>query len=863
MKRNLPTVIHQLKWLMSLFVLILLSNEVFAQTSIKGQVIDAITREALAGASVSIKGTATYTTTNSDGEFILKSDNKKFVLVVNFISYDQKEVEVNVTNGSTIAPIALESNSTTISEVVIKSNSMAIDRMTPVAVSTISSALIEEKLGSQEFPELLNSTPGVYATKAGGGFGDSRLNLRGFQSENVAVLINGVPINGMENGKVYWSNWAGLAEVTRFMQVQRGLGASKVAVPSIGGTINVATKSLDVVKGGHVFQGFGNDGYNKTSFSYSSGLMDNGWAFSVLGAKNTGDGWMEGGKFEAYNYFVNISKKINEAHSLSLTAFGAPQTHSQRYDRLTIEEYRNAPQGLKYNANWGTLNGEYQTISQNQYHKPQISLNHNWTINSSSFLSTALYASVATGGSTIDYGANSSFDFNNFRTNGAYSPINLDAIVQQNLGNTDGSALGYLRTSVNDHQWYGILSTYTKKINDKFDLLAGVDGRYYRGKHYVKVANLLGSQYVADNTNLNNPYNRALVGDKIAFDNDGVIGWGGAFLQGEYHQGPLSAFLTLSGSNSSYQRIDYFKFLDSDPNQKSEWVNIFGYQAKGGANYNIDDRHNVFTNIGYFEKAPFFNAVFMNNSNTVNKGAEREKILSYELGYGYRTTTFTANVNLYHTTWKDKSFTRSFQNNGVNYYGNFLGVDALHQGVELDFRYRPTSSMDIRGMLSVGNWKWTNDLPQLIVYDENQAPVGQPVGPIYMKDVRVGDSPQTTMFLGLGYDVFENLKLGVDYNYFANFYSDFDPTSLIQDNLEPWKAPNYSLFAVNAVVKMKIGGLKASLFANVNNLFNTEYISDGYARFVNYNGTLISNASNTEVYYGVGRTWTTGLKLNF
>ena len=837
-----------------------MSISAFSQGNIKGNVVDVLTREALQGASVSIKGTSLSTVTNSDGEFVLRSETNQFVLVVNFVSYNKKELSVDLTKGSTIPTIGLESNSTTISEVVVKANSIAIDRMTPVAVSTISSALIEEKLGSQEFPELLNSTPGVYATKAGGGFGDSRLNLRGFQSENVAVLINGVPVNGMENGKLYWSNWAGLAEVTRFMQVQRGLGASKVAVPSIGGTINIATKSLDVIKGGHLFQGIGNDGYNKTSFSYSSGLMDNGWAFSVLGSKNTGNGWMEGGKFEAYNYFVNISKKINEAHSLSLTAFGAPQTHSQRYDRLTIAEYRSAPQGLKYNANWGVLNGEYQTISQNKYHKPQISLNHNWTIDASSFLSTAVYASIATGGGTIDYG---SIDFNNFRTNGAYTPINLDAIVQQNIGNPDGSALGYLRTSVNDHQWYGILSTYTKKINDKFDLLAGIDGRFYRGKHYVKVANLLGSQYVADNTNLNNPYNRALVGDKIAFDNDGVIGWGGAFLQAEYHEGPWSAFVTLSGSNSSYQRIDYFKFLDSDSNQKSKWVNIFGYQAKGGANYNIDERNNIFANVGYFEKAPFFNAVFMNNSNTVNEGAEREKILSYELGYGYRATTFSANLNLYHTAWNDKSFTRSFQNNGVNYYGNFLGVDALHQGIELDFRYRPISSLDVRGMISVGNWKWTNDLPQLIVYDENQAPVGQPVGPIYMKDVKVGDSPQTSMFLGVGYDVFENLKLGVDYNYFANFYSDFDPTSLIQDNLTPWKAPNYSLFAINAVVKMKIAGLKASLFANVNNLFNTEYISDGYARFVNNNGTLVSNASNTEVYYGVGRTWTTGLKINF
>lgn len=860
MKRGLP-LISNLKNVIAICAVMFCSIAVSAQSTLKGKVVDIITKEGLPGASISVKGSTEGVATNQDGEFTLNTSLQNVTLVVRYVSYNSKEVSLNVKGNLIVPEIGLESNATSMSEIVVTANSVAIDRKTPIAVSTITAATIEEKGSSQEFPELLKSTPGVYATRAGGGFGDSRLNLRGFQSENVAVLINGVPVNGMENGKVYWSNWAGLTDVTRSMQVQRGLGASKVAVPSIGGTINISTRTIDVVKGGTIFQGIGNDGYNKTAFSYSSGLMDNGWAFSILGSKNTGDGWGEGLKFEGYNYFFNLSKKINANHTLALTAFGAPQTHAQRYDRLTIQEYRDAPQGIKYNANWGILNGEFKTVSENKYHKPQISLNHSWTINETSFLSTALYASIAKGGSTNDGG--SSLDFDNFRTNGAYSPVNIDAVVQQNLANQDGSALGYLRTSVNDHQWYGILSTYTKKLNEKFDLLAGVDGRYYRGKHYTKVNNLLGAQYVPDNTNKNNPYNRAKVGDKIAFDNDGVVGWGGAFLQGEYNEGPLSAFVTLSGSNTTYQRIDYFQFLDSDPNQKSKAVNIFGYQTKGGANYNLTEKHNVFANIGYFEKAPFFNAVFMNNSNTVNPDFKKEKITSFELGYGYRTPQFSANLNLYHTRWNDRSFTRSVTTNGQRYYGNFLGVDALHKGIELDFKYKPVYDLTITGMVSMGDWKWKNNLPQLQIFDESQQPVGQPIGPIYMKNVKVGDSPQTTFALGANYDVFSNFRIGLDYNYYADFYSDFDPTTLLQENLKPWKVPNYSLVDVNAVFKMKIAGLNASLFANVNNLFDVEYISDGYAVFQNVKGTLVSNVSNTQVYFGTGRSWTTGLKVNF
>ncbi|ADY51022.1 TonB-dependent receptor [Pseudopedobacter saltans DSM 12145] len=855
MEKRLQRGASSLKRLVAFFVLLLLANVTMAQITLKGKVVDAVTKEPLTGAAVTIKGSTIGTTADIEGEFTLKVKETPVVLVVGFVSYNSKEVNITAKGNAVLPAIELESNITTMSEIVVKANSVAIDRKTPVAVSTITSAVIEEKLGSQEFPELLKSTPGVYATRVGGGFGDSRINLRGFQSENIAVMINGVPINGMENGKVYWSNWAGLSDVTRSMQVQRGLGASKVAVPSVGGTINITTRTIDVIKGGSIFQGIGNDGYSKTTFTYSSGLMDNGWAFTILGGRNVGKGWADGLDYEGYNYFFNVSKKINQKHTLALTAFGAPQTHAQRYDRLYINEYRDAAQGIKYNPNWGYYNGEFKSLSVNKYHKPQISLNHNWTIDETSFLSTSVYGSVASGGGIAYTG---SLKFNDFRTNGAYSPVNIDAIAQKNIANQDGSALGYMRNSVNDHQWYGILSTYTKKLNDKFDILAGIDGRYYRGKHYQLVDDLLGASYVADNTNKNNPFNRAKTGDKIAFNNDGVIGWEGAFVQGEYSEGPVSAFVSLSGSNTSYQRIDYFMFLNSDPNQKSKKVNIFGFQTKGGINYNLTEKHNVFANIGYFEKAPFFNAVFMNNSNTVNNNFKREKIASYELGYGFRTSAFSANLNLYYTDWKDKSFTRSFSRGEERFFGNFSGVNALHKGVELDFAYRPTNKFTMKGMLSVGDWKWTNNLQKLEIYDDQQQVVDT-YGPVYMKGLKVGDSPQTTLALGANYDLFENFKIGIDYNYYANYSSDFNPTTLLKENLVAWKVPNYSLLDVNAVFKMKIAGLNTSLFANVNNLFNTEYISDGYANFQNG----ISNAANTQVFYGTGRTWTTGLKVNF
>ena len=169
-------------------------------------------------------------------------------LIVQYVGYVTLEVEATANLGD----INLQSDAIKLEGLEIIA-SVAEDRKTPVAVSTVNSIRILEKASSQEFPELLKSTPGVYTTVGGGGYGDSRINLRGFNSVNVAVMINGIPVNDMENGRVFWSNWAGLTDVTRSMQVKRGLGASKVAVPSIGGTINIITKSTDATQGGNLF----------------------------------------------------------------------------------------------------------------------------------------------------------------------------------------------------------------------------------------------------------------------------------------------------------------------------------------------------------------------------------------------------------------------------------------------------------------------------------------------------------------------------------------------------------------------------------------------------------------------------------
>ncbi|MCB2197080.1 MAG: TonB-dependent receptor [Bacteroidetes bacterium] len=876
--------ILKIKFLM--LALMLVSFASISQTLVKGTLLDAQTGEVLIGASVVVDGTTIGTATGLDGSFKITVPSGEQKLLLTYVGYLEKLVDVNATGEElNIGKIELESDAVNINEVKVVA-SVAIQRETPVAVSTIPPMQIAEKLGTQEYPEILKSTPGVYATKQGGAFGDSRINIRGFDQRNTATMINGVPVNDMENGWVYWSNWAGLADVTRSMQVQRGLGASKVAVPSLGGTVNILTKTTDAERGGSAFTTVGQDGYKKYGFTLSTGLSENNWAATISLAKSEGDGYVDGTQFESYSYFANISKRINDKHTLAFSIFGAPQWHGQRSSDHPIKTFKE--EGIRYNSDWGYKNGEIYYLRKNFYHKPQAILNHFYTINESMFMSTAIYASIGTGGGTGPYGETSKF-YSYLRE----GQVDFDRIVDENIARD--AALGsesIMRSSNNNHNWYGIISTVTKELGD-LEILAGIDGRYYKGEHYRDVVDLLGGEFFVDQgVDVNDLNKVAKNGDVIDYYNDGLVAWAGLFGQAEYKIGDLSSFVSLSISDKSYKRVDYFNYftddkiaaINADPSlqqyyinelgqstfneamkgQETDWANFFGYMIKGGANYNLTDNHNVFFNTGYFERQPDFDAVYLNYINLLNKDAVNEKVFSFELGYGYRSSIISANLNAYYTKWGDKTFTQSFsevnQDTGDRQYfiANILGVDAQHMGVELDFVAKPISKLEISGFVSLGDWRWLNDIEDVGVFDENQNQVG--TVDLYVKDIKVGDAAQTTAALGLDYELLKGLKFGADWNYYDNIYADFDilgrGTKEGDTNPDSWELPAYNLVDLNLRYNFEVSDLDASLYLNVNNLLDTEYISDA-------NDGGDHSWQTATVYYGWGRSWSVGLKIRF
>ena len=847
----------------------MISPAAMAQYLIKGKLVDAETNESLIGATAVIDGTTIGAATDFDGLFEINSpSNGNVHLVFRNVGYDEIKKSVKVTAATTnLGTISLNPTAVGLDNVTVIASVVRADRQTPIAVSNIRLDVLEEKLGNQEFPEVLKQTPSVYATKSGGGYGDSRINMRGFDTNNIGVLVNGVPVNDMENGKVYWSNWAGLSDVTQFMQVQRGLGASKLGLSSAGGTINIITKTTEAKKGVSASVGMGNDGMNKFSLALSTGLMDNGWSITALGARNAADGYIQGTNYVGYTYFLNVSKMINDSHRLSFTGFGAPQWHNQRGIMHTVEDWANKPGKEKYNATMGFYKGETfgGPYGYNEYHKPQLSLNHSWTINDKSALNTALYASISSGGGRRARGNNANWlgwNNNTGRPNSTtkLTPdgyLDFDAVVAANREAGDAEAV--LVIAENRHQWYGVLSSYNNQINDNLSVTAGYDGRYYRGYHYEWVEDLLGAEgYVEKYPLYGREKGTAIqVGDKTNFDNIGEVLWQGAFGQAEYVNDQLSAFLSASITYQGYR----YHALDKAPvdgSQISEWQSFLPWSAKAGFNWKFNENHNVYVNGGMFTRAPYFNNVFKNYTTTAYDDVPYEKIYTVEGGYTFSLPNFTATVNGYYTQWDDRGKAVSVQvkdaeGNSSTGRGILRGLDARHAGVEVEATYKPVKNVELKGMFSYGDWVYTDDV-NMSLFDENSQYVGDYNAQI--KDTHVGNSAQMTSAVMASWEIIKGLKVGADWNFFGKNYADYDVNSRSKENYEAWKIPNYYTFDLNASYRMKVNNVNISFFSTVNNLLNKKYIADAKDATVDGKRTAL-------VYYGFGTTWSAGMKVAF
>ena len=588
--------------------------------SISGVVKDASSGNAIAGANVIVEGTDLGSATDEDGNFTIEDVSPGSELTASVIGYENQSIYADTEN------VVFELNREVLEMSQLEVLASRAGDKTAVAYTDVNKEEIALRLGSQDIPLALNTVPSVYSTNQGGGAGDARINVRGFNQRNVAVMINGIPVNDMENGWVFWSNWDGVADATTSIQLQKGLSAQNLATPSIGGSMNVITDAAAQERGGSFKQELGAWGFLKSTLSYQSGLiMDDKLALSATLVKKTGDGYTFGTWTDAYAYYFGASYMLNDKHKFQFYALGAPQRHGQNlykgniaaYDRefaselddYTIDPSEVVESGRDFNGTASSVSSEAAALlgdqqfemyteykgkrhednlineRENFFHKPQVALNHYWDVNDKINLNSSVYWSGGMGGGTGTYGS-LEWDYSSKQRT-----VDYDATIFEN--DSLGASSGILRNSNNRQTTLGLLSKLDYTVSSNLKTQVGLDYRTAKIYHVKTIRDLLGGDYyMTSDSDFDVDNGQGGLGDPIDYNYTNYVNWLGLFAQAEYTLDKISAFamggvtsVKYSHWNHFYDGSDTDKYSSSYVSTKdasdADWVEGLG-DATGG-----------------------------------------------------------------------------------------------------------------------------------------------------------------------------------------------------------------------------------------------------------------------------------------
>ncbi len=886
---------------------VLFSTTLFAQKTYKimGVVKSAETGEQLIGANVFLKGTTLGAATDANGKYVIEAPAGNYTVVCSYVGFEKKSVDINLTNNMELN-FSLKEYQFQLNVTVIADR--AKERETPVAFTNVDKKDMEFKLGSRDIPLVLNTTPSVYATQQGGGAGDARINVRGFNQRNVAIMINGVPVNDMENGWVYWSNWDGLGDASNSIQVQRGLSAVNLATPSIGGTMNIITDPSALKQGFKFRQEIGSGNFNKKTLFVNSGLINNKFALSFGGVRKTGQGLVDRTWTDAWAYYLGASYNINDKNRIEFYAIGAPQRHGQNLYKQNAAAYDHAfakdvlgysqaaldhypEKGRLYNENWNAVSSSYTgkqfwdgtthlrhspnfiNERENYYHKPLVNLNWYSQFNKKTSLYTTLYYSGGVGGGSGTYG-HLVWDYS-----GPSRVADWDATIAANKANIDTTinkavSKGILRNSVNTQWTIGAISKLYYKVNKYLNTSFGIDWRTAEINHYREVRDLLGGDYYYYSGNeFDSPSNYyKKLGDKIAYNFTNTVDWLGGYAQAEYTRSRYTLFGMAGYSMVKYTYTNHFKKDAKGGELKATPDANTGYQIKGGASYRMTTTLDIYANAGYVAQVPIFDQVIDDRNATVEKNPKNQTFISFETGANWTGLNGKLNVkgNFYYTLWQNR--TKSIQKYDRTLNTDYLifvqNLEQLHTGVELSTAFQPCRSFRLDGAFSYGYWKTTSNADAAFKYYNN--PSANHTDKLYVKDLYIGDAPQTQLALAATFFPIKGLSTQVVFKYYDRFYADWNPETRTdpKDTKQSWLTPSYNLWDlhVNYTLPVHIDNLKFQVFAHVFNLFDAIYVQDAVdnSKYNAYtkNGKDHS-ADDAEVFLGLPRTFNIGFQIAY
>ena len=781
------------------------------QTIVKGSVIDASSNEPIPNVNVTIEGTNLSTTTDGFGMFSFTGDIPLGEQIIN-ISKDEY-----LTNRY---PIVVNQGQT----VDITDMTLDIDVSDSPDLFTITLAddeLNSDTSGADNISGLLSASQDLFSRTAAFEFSSSFFRVRGLDSENGSVLINGIEMNKLFNGRPQWSNWGGLNDVVRNQELSIGLAPSAYNFGGILGTTNINVRASQYREGGRVTYSSSNRSYtNRLMASYSSGLMENGWAYTISAGRRWGnEGYQDATLYDSNSFFASVEKQINDKHSINFTSIYAPNRRGKSSPN-TQEVYD--LKDIRYNEYWGYQDGVKRNSRIKEVVEPILMLNHYWNLDSKTSVNTNVaYQFGKIGNSRLDFagGANPSptyyqklpsyflADSDGPDYAGAYiseqefindGQIDWNRIYDANLtNNINGDYAAYaLYEDRSDDKQFTINSILNTELNDNIILNASVRYSNLESENFAEIIDLFGSTtgylnvdaFEGYQFDLNNPDRVAQEGEKFRYNfnlNSDILS---AFAQGTFKYKKIDFHLASSVTNTTYQREGLYDH-EAQPNSfgKSKELSFTGFGIKGGLTYKLTGKHLFDVNAAYLTKAPSLRNTFSNSreSNDIvgdRRGVEisEEKISSVDASYIYRSPIVKAKLTGFYTTMKNANEISFFFADGIGgdntaFVQEVLqGIDKQHIGMELGIEAQVTPTLKLKGVASVGEYTYINN-PYLYLTSDDFEEGFKDFGQAKLKDYKISGGPQRAYSVGFEYRDPDYWWVGATTNFFTNTYIDISP----------------------------------------------------------------------------------------
>jgi hypothetical protein len=853
-----------IRWLVIIF---LFPTTMISQNLIRGKILNQETMLPVSNVHIREYDKKSGTVSDNDGIFTLETDIQNVSLYFTSVGYKHLNIKVIVKNDTTnIGYILMTPAPYSLDEITVSAG-MGNTEQAPITVNTISSREIENTIGDRPFPLILNNTPGVFSVRNGGGSGDASLSIRGFHQENLSLLLNGIPINGEENGLVYWSNWLGLSNSATEIQIQKGAGMANASVYGIGGVVNIITRNPQELTSGSFSAGTTSYGNFNINAIVNTGKLKNNWSLTTMFNIENGPGYIDATNVKALSYFFTANKKLNDKHEINITLIGAPQEHGQRTIKQSNSEVD--IHGLKYNKDWGGFNGDKRNASKNFYHKPFLTISDYFQIDDKNLLNTTIYASYGYGGGLWSESFNYSPSIFSYRDNSGQ--LDWYEIYAKNANNTDTYTLddgtiveGYsfnVQTKfLASHVQAGFVTDYEHKFNSKLTLKTGLHYRYFNSYVREVIDDLLGGKFFIED------YSWSLagvaernqiktVGDIIKVDNNSIINFTNVWSQLVYSTSKTEVFLSASLNNNWYKRIDRYNYIS---NTKSETVSKMGFDLRYGAKYNFNEANSIYYNAAYISRAPYFKYVFGNFTNVVVTDLKNENAYGFEIGYKHSGRTITANLVTFYTKRKNVSMLSNeyvqLENNDQS-RAMINGLNSINMGIEADINIKISNKFNLGGWLSIGDFRWDNNVSATLFNDNN---VPTDTVNVFVKGLYIGGTAQNQAGSYFELLILKTINLRGEYQFNDRIFADFDPTQ--RDNPEDlsqsYMFPSYGVINLYMSIPFKLGNSYGKIQLNGYNVLDKKYIVTG------------EDGANHDLdsfrgFWSFGRTISIGLKLNF